>query len=381
MRGPEDHPVIVDALRTPIGTVGGALREVDAAGLLAPVLAALAGRCEASIDEVVIGNIRGPGGNPARVAALQAGLDVATPAVTIDRQCGSGMAAIEYSAALLGGPRRGFQLAGGTQSASTQPLTFWPATGPEDEPQQYYRAPFTDAAHGDPEMGVAADLLSAERGIGRERQDAYAARSHQRAVTVAAAGTFADEMLSVAGLDHDERPRAGFTPQRLAHFRPAFTPDGTATAANSCGINDGAAAVLICDGRTAAERGLHGLRVLDVVSVGCAPDRPGWGIVPAVLRLAERTGVGPDEVDVLEFNEAFAGQVLACLDALGLDERRNCPQGGAIALGHPWAATGAVQLTRLFTQLVRDNITGARLGLAAIAIGGGQGSAMLVEAV
>lgn len=381
MRAPEDRPVIVDALRTPIGTVDGGLREVDATGLLAPVLATLAGRWQVPIDEVAIGNIRGPGGNPARVAALQAGLDAATPAVTLDRQCGSGMAAIEYSVALLSGPRRGFQLAGGTQSASTQPLTFWPPAGPGEAPQQYERAPFTDAAHDDPEMGVAADLLAAERGIDRPRQDAYAARSHQRAVAAAAAGAYADETVPIAGLDHDERPRPRFTPQRLARFRPAFSPDGTATAANSCGINDGAAAVLLCDGRTAAERGLHGLRVLDAVSVGCAPERPGWGIVPAVRRLVERTGLDLDEVDVVDFNEAFAGQVLSCLDALGIDERRNCPQGGAIALGHPWAATGAVQLTRLFTQLVRHNTTGARLGLAAIAIAGGQGTAMLVEAV
>lgn len=377
----DDRPVIVDALRTPIGTQGGALRSVEATSLLAPLIGALAGRNDTPLDEVVIGNIRGPGGNPARVAALQAGLDVATPAVTVDRQCGSGMAAIEYSVAMLAGGREGFQLAGGTQSVSTQPLTFRPPAGPDAVPEQYVRAPFTDPAHGDPDMGVAADLLAAERGIGRDRQDAYAARSHQRAVTASAAGVFADEILAVAGLDHDERPRAGFTARRLARFRPAFTPDGTATAANSCGVNDGAAAVLLCDGATAARRGLHGLRVVDVVTVGCAPDRPGWGIVPAVRRLVERTGLDLARVDVVDFNEAFAGQVLACLDALGIDEERNCPQGGAIALGHPWAATGAVQLTRLFTQLVRHNTTGARYGLAGIAIGGGQGTAMLVEAV
>ncbi|SDB93496.1 acetyl-CoA C-acetyltransferase [Raineyella antarctica] len=381
MRNPEDCPVIVDALRTPIGTVGGALRQVDAPSLLAPVLAELARRCEGPIDEVVVGNIRGPGGNPARIAALQAGIHESTPAVTLDRQCGSGMAAIEYSVAMLSGYREGFQLAGGTQSSSTQPLTFWPPAGPDAPPQQYFRAPFTDSRHADPDMGLAADLLSAERGIGRQRQDAYAARSHQRAVASADEGLFRAEIVPVAGLDHDERPRPGFTPERLARFRPAFSPEGTATAANSCGVNDGAAAVLVCDGRTAASRGLHGLRVLDAISVGCDPDRPGWGIVPAVRRLVGRTGVELDRIDVVDFNEAFAGQVLSCLDGLGIDERRNCPQGGAIALGHPWAATGAVQLTRLFSQLVRHNTTGARLGLAGIAIGGGQGTAILVEAI
>ncbi len=377
----EDRPVIVDALRTPIGSVGGTLREVDAPGLLAPVLAALAADCDGPIEEVVIGNIRGPGGNPARVAALQAGLDQATAAVTVDRQCGSGMAAIEYAVALLGGARQGYWIAGGTQSASTQPLTFWPPTGPDAEPEQYLRAPFTDAGHADPEMGVAADLLSAEHGIDRQRQDAYAARSHARAVASAADGRFADEMVAVAGVTRDERPRPRFTAERLARFRPAFTTDGTATAANSCGVNDGAAAVLLCDGETVRRRGLPGLRVLDAVTVGCDPDRPGWGIVPAVRRLVDRTGVDLDRIDVVDVNEAFAGQVLACLDALGIDEQRNCPQGGAIALGHPWAATGAVQLTRMFSQLVRHDHTVGRLGLAAIAIGGGQGTAMLVEAV
>lgn len=376
---PDDLPVIVDAVRTPIGTVGGALRTQDATDLLAPVLADLARRCPGPIDEVVIGNIRGPGGNPARVAALRAGIDETTPAITVDRQCGSGMAAIEYAAGMLRGARRGFVLAGGTQSASRQPLTYWPPEHHGDEPRPYDRAPFTDSAHGDPDMGVAADLLAAEHDIDRARQDAYAARSHARAVAATGAGIFATEILPVADLDHDERPRAHFTVERLARFRPAFTPDGTATAANSCGVNDGAAAVVICDGRTAAASGLHGLRVLDAVTVGCDPARPGWGIVPAVRRLAERTGIGPDRVDVMEFNEAFAGQVLACLDALGIDEERNCPQGGAIALGHPWAATGAIQVCRLFTQLAGHRSAGARFGLAATAIGGGQGSAILVE--
>lgn len=375
----DDRPVIIDALRTPIGRQGGTLRDVDAARLLAPVLAGLAAGSTGHLDEVVVGNIRGPGGNPARVAALQAGIDATVPAITVDRQCGSGLAAIEYSVAMLSGLREGYQIAGGTQSASTQPLTFWP-DGPDRAPQQFLRAPFTDAAHGDPDMGAAADLLAAEHGIDRPRQDAYAVRSHRRAIAGIAAGVFDDEIVPVTGVSRDERPRPGFTVERLARFRPAFGPDGTATAANSCGVNDGAAAVLLCDGRTARREGHHGLRVIDVVSAGCDPRRPGWGIVAAVRRLVHRTGVDLADIDVVEFNEAFAGQVLACLDELGIEETRNCPQGGAIAFGHPWAATGAMQVTRLFSQMVRHP-TGARLGLAAIAIGGGQGTALLVEAI
>ncbi|MEL4505301.1 thiolase family protein [Luteococcus sp. H138] len=378
----ERRPVIVDALRTPIGTSGGALRQLDVVGLLAPVLAQLAHRSPEPIGEVCIGNVRGPGGNPARVAALAAGLPTDVPAITVDRQCGSGMAAIEHSVGMLSGLAEGLRIAGGVQSASTQPWTYLPPSRPGADPVRYERAPFTPASFGDPEMGVAADLVAAECGITRQRQDAYALRSHQRAVTCQRAGIFDDEILPLAGLVHDERPRAGFTPERLARFRPAFSPDGTCTAANSCGVNDGAAAVLLCDGDTATRLGLGGLRVVDVVTTAGRPDRPGLGIVAAVRRLVERTGIGLDQIDVVDFNEAFAGQVLACLDQLGIDETRNCPQGGAIALGHPWAASGAVQLVRLFTQLVRaPQQLGARYGLAGIAIGGGQGTAMLVERI
>ncbi|WP_094766197.1 thiolase family protein [Luteococcus japonicus] len=378
----ERRPVIVDALRTPIGTSGGALRDVDVTGLLAPVLAELARHSPGPIGEVSIGNVRGPGGNPARVAALAAGLPVDVPAITVDRQCGSGLAALEHSVAMLSGLHEGFHIAGGVQSASTQPWTFWPPTAPDAEPVRYERAPFTPASFGDPDMGVAADLVAAECGITRERQDAYAVRSHQRAVASQAVGLFDDELVALPALDHDERPRAGFTVERLARFRPAFGPGGTCTAANCCGVNDGAAALLLCDGATAQRHGLHGLRVIDVVTAAGRPDRPGLGITAAVGKLVERTGVNLASIDVIDFNEAFAAQVLACLDQLRIDEERNCPQGGAIALGHPWAASGAVQLVRLFTQLVRSpQQPDARLGLAGIAIGGGQGTAMLVEAI
>lgn len=377
-------PVIVDALRTPIGTAGGALREVDAARLAAPLLRRLLERTPqavAELDEVCLGNVRGPGGNPARVASLLAGIDERVPALTVDRQCGSGVAAVEHGVGMLAGLRTGFQLVGGVQSVSTQPLTLWPGRD-GGEPVAYTRAPFTDPAHGDPEMGVAADRLATERGITRERVDAYALRSHERAVAAQRAGVFTDELVLLAGLATDERPRPGFTAARLARFRPAFSPDGVHTAANCCGVNDGAAALLLADARTARRHGLGGLRVLDVATAGCDPSLPGLGIAAAVELLVRRTGIRLDAVDVLDCNEAFGGQVLACLDQLGLDERRNCPQGGAVALGHPWAASGAVQLVRLFSQLVRQQAGGnrpGRLGLAAIAIGGGQGTAVLVQ--
>jgi acetyl-CoA C-acetyltransferase len=192
------------------------------------------------------------------------------------------------------------------------------------------------------------------------------------------AGVFNDEIVPIDGIRVDERPRRGFTVQRLARFRPVFRPGGTVTAANSCGVNDGAAMVLMADAVTHARLGVPGLRILDAVTVGGDPSRPGFGVAQAVRLLYERTGLGPDDFDAVECNEAFSGQILACLDAIGIPDERNCVQGGALALGHPWAATGAILMTRLFTQMVREG--GGGRGLAAIAIAGGMGAAMAVEA-
>ncbi len=378
-------PVIVAARRTPIGTAGRSLAHVDAAGLAAPVLRRLVDDVPAAagpfdlpgppVNEVVLGNCMGPGGNVARVAALAAGLPVAVPALTVDRQCGSGLAAITTAAALVR-ETPGLVLAGGTESASTAPWRFWPpATG--EEPERYERAPFAPAELGDPDMGLAADLLAAGHAVSRGRQDAYAAESHTRAYTTQQAGGFHDEVVGVGGVDLDERPRPGMTADRLGRLRPTFRAKGTVTAGNACGVNDGAAAVAVVDAATHERLGLPGLRVLATATVGVDPNLPGIGIVPAVRAALDRAGVGLDAIDVVELNEAFAGQVLACCDDLGLDPARVCPQGGALALGHPWGASGAVLVVRLFSQLVRQDR--GELGLAAIAVGGGQGVAMVVQ--
>lgn len=369
-------PVVVAALRTPVGTAGRSLAHVDAAGLAAPVLAALSESLPGlAVAEVVLGNCMGPGGNVARVSALAAGLPVTVPALTVDRQCGSGLAAITTAAALVR-DRPGLVLAGGTESASTAPWRFWPpAAGAE--PVRYERAPFAPAWFADPDMGLAADLLAAERGVTRERQDAYAARSHARAYASLERGGFRDETVAVAGVARDERPRPGMTADRLARLRPAFREGGTVTAGNACGINDGAAAVAVVDAATHRRLGVPGLRVLATANAGVDPDRPGIGVVPAVRSALDRAGVGLDDLDAVEVNEAFAGQVLACCDELGLDPDRVCPGGGALGLGHPWAASGALLVVRLFSRLVREDR--GELGLAAIAVGGGQGVAMVVQ--
>lgn len=372
-------PVVVEALRTPIGRAGGALRDASAAELAGPVLRAVHDRIGGPVQEVVLGNCMGPGGDVGRVAALIAGLGVAVPAMTIDRQCGSGLAAVTIAAALVN-DRPGLVLAGGVESASTAPWRYWPP-GAGGTPTRYERAPFAPTGFSDPDMGDAADRLADAYGIGRLDQDVYAARSHARAVATAAAGGFVDETVPVSGLDHDERPRPGLTHALLSRLGPVFRSaeeGGTVTIGTSCGVNDGAAVVAVLDGETHARSGRRGLRILSSASVGVDPDQPGLGLVPAAQTALDRAGLGLDDVDVVELNEAFAGQVLACCVALGLEPERICPQGGALALGHPWGASGAVLLVRLFSQLVRTPRPGA-IGLAAVAVGGGQGVAMVVE--
>jgi acetyl-CoA C-acetyltransferase len=367
--------VIVTALRTPIGNAGGSLSTVTAADLAAPLLARLVEGLPDVPREVVLGNCMGPGGDVARVAALTAGLPFEVPALTVDRQCGSGLAAIDVAVTMLRS-RTGVVLAGGVESASTAPLRHWPG----DPPQRYDRAPFAPEWLGDPDMGFAADVLAEKAGVSRERQDAYAARSHALAAAARAEGGFDGEVVPVVGVSRDERPRQGLTAARLARLRPAFRPaseGGTVTAGSSCGVNDGAAAVALVDAETHRRLGTPGLRVLATASAGVDPNLPGIGLVPAVQAALAEAGLGIDDVDVVELNEAFAGQVLACCDALSLDPDRVCVQGGALALGHPWGASGAVLAVRLFSQLVRAGH--GRYGLAAIAVGGGQGVAMVVE--
>lgn len=362
---------MVAARRTPFGTAGGALRDVPVTTLAAAVLRTLDDGNP--VDEVVLGNVMGPGGNPARIAALEAGLDVDVPGLSIDRQCGSGLAAITLAATMVQAGRASLVLAGGAESASTAPRRAYRG----EPPQWYERAPFTPAGWDDPDMGVAADRVAAQAGVSRVRQDEYAAGSHARAWAAQATGRFEPEVVAVSGLARDQRPRPGLTVERLRRFPAAFTDGGTATAANSCGVSDGAAVVAVVpesqrDGRPA-------LRLMDWVCAGVRADEPGLGPVPATRQLLTRTGLTVEDLGVVEITEAFAGQVLACLDALGIERDRVCPDGGAIALGHPWAASGAALVVRLFAKMVRED--GPRFGLATCGIGGGMGLSLLVERI
>ncbi|SDC62286.1 acetyl-CoA C-acetyltransferase [Sanguibacter gelidistatuariae] len=398
--------VVVAARRGPIGTAGRGLRALLAHELAAPVLRAVhddAGRAGLlgpagawlAPDDVVLGNCTGPGGNLARVSALAAGLGTGVPGLTVDRQCGSGLAAILAAHQAIAAGDMTYVLAGGVESASTAPdRAHRPGAAPSRDnttPEPYARAPFAPPGFPDPDMGPAADALAAARSIGRERQDAYAASSHAKALASHAAGRFDRELVAVGDLRRDDRPRR-LDPAVLARMRPAFTPGGSVTAATASPISDGACALaLLSDAVWAGSGGpdrerAPGLRIVAGAVVGSDPALPGWGAVPAIEAALERSGHGVGDLAMIEIVEAFAAQVLAATDALGLDPLgadadRVCPDGGALALGHPWGASGAVAVTRLFSRLVAGGFPTGTRGLAAAAVGGGMGIALVVEVV
>ncbi|MBM7505145.1 thiolase family protein [Agromyces aurantiacus] len=389
MSAVDRSPVIVAARRTAIATSGRAFAAHAVDALAAPVVAAAAEAVTASglpVDDVVLGNCMGPGGDLARVAALRAGLGVEVPGVTVDRQCGSGLDAVMQAASRVRAGDARLVIAGGAESASTAPHRLWPGTG-----ERFTRAPFAPTGFPDPDMGPAAEHLARVRGITRARQDAWAARSHARAAAAQAAGAFDAEIVPVDGVVRDDRPRASMDLGRLARFPPVFAPasaslardgarpGGTVTAGNSCGVSDGAAAMAVTTAEVARVLALPALRVRAAAVAGCDPALPGLGAAPAARAALARAGMTVADLGFVEITEAFAAQLLAVSDELGLDDETISGDGGAIALGHPWGASGAVLLVRLAARmLARDD---ARAGLAACSIGGGQGIAMIVERV
>ncbi|MEE9095006.1 thiolase family protein [Pseudarthrobacter phenanthrenivorans] len=381
---PDRQPVIIAARRTPVCPVNGALRSLRAHELLAPVLAALVADVAldpASVADVVIGNAVGGGGNVARLALLEAGLPVSVPGITVDRQCGSGLDTIALASRLVAAGGSPLYLAGGVESTSTAPLR---AHRKDDGgPEFYRRAQFVPHSFGDPDMGVAAETVAAEYGVGRERQDDFALASHRKAIAATREGHFAGELVPLetpAGtVTSDGGPRRGLTPAVMARFPAAFVPGGTVTAGNSCFDADAASAVVITSLARARELGMaDAMLVLGTATAGVAPQLLGIGAVPAATEVLAAAGVEPDELDLVEFNEAFASQTLACLDQLGIDPERANLDGGALALGHAYGASGAVLVTRLLAQARRMGTPGA-LGLAMISMAGGMGTAALLQ--
>jgi acetyl-CoA C-acetyltransferase len=376
--------VVAAAFRTPIGRVNGALAAIEPASLAAPLIRRIlaeTGLSPAAVDDVILGNAANSAGNLARLAALEAGLPVSVPGLTVDRQCGSGLEAIMLAARLVQAGAGRCYLAGGTESASRANLRFRPPATPGGEPQPVRRARMAPDAIGDPDMGIAAENVAAHAGISRERQDAFALESHVRAVAAAKAGRFDDEIVPLetsAGLvSRDECPRENTSLEKLAALKPVFRPDGTVTAGNACPVNDGASVVLVTSLAAAQALGLEPLlEVVDGAVAGVDPNLLGLGPVPAMAKLVARNaGLDAANIPFVEFNEAFAAQVLASLDAIGIDPARANRDGGALALGHPYGASGAILVTRLFAQM-RVAETGAP-GLAMMGIGGGMGIATL----
>lgn len=369
--------VVIAARRTPVGTRGRALASLDVERLAAPVLRAALSDAEAAagrplaVADVVLGNCMGPGGNPARVAALAAGLGVEVPGVTVDRQCGSGLAAVlDAATAIRAGDARA-RIAGGVESASTAPVR-------SVDGAPYSRARFAPHGWPDPDMVEAAQHLAAADGIGRERQDAHAARSHLRARAARDAGRFTAELVPVAGLTADDSIGVA---ERLLPRLPALFDGGTLTAGTATRISDGAGAVALVP--DALRGDAPGLVLRGHAVVGCDPALPGIGAAPAVRAALDLAGARVGDVAALEIVEAFAAQSLAVLDRLGIadDDPRVCADGGALALGHPWGASGAISVVRLFGRLVREGAPAGTLGVAAASVGGGLGVAAVFEVV
>ncbi len=375
---PEDRqPVIIAARRSAIGRAGGMFASLDVEDLAAPVLRATLADANATpdqIDDVILGNAAGPGGNIARLSALHAGFPTSIPGVTADRQCGSGLEAVMMACHLIMAGAGTTYLAGGAESQSRAPLRTLPASGTLPE-HSYTRARFAPDAIGDAEMGAAADTVAERFNISRERQDAFALRSQQRATQARDAGAFGAEIVPIAGHAADECIRDTMTANRLARLRPAFSKDGTVTVGNACPLNDGAATVLVTTAANARTLGHNkALAYRGGASAGVDPNILGIGPVASTQKLLQRQpNLSLNDLTHLEFNEAFAAQVLASLDALSIPETLPNQDGGAIALGHPFGASGTILVTRLFSQLIRQNAHPNALAMAMIGIGGGQG--------
>lgn len=383
------QPVIVSAIRTAIGRDGGAFREVPAYQLGAAVIREAVKRTgiePATINDVYFGNCFAEDGNLARVASLEAGLPVSVPAMTIDRQCGSGLTAITLASQAIRSESGQVFVAGGAENLTQRPFMLGRAKKAYDRmPPEFLRLRLAPESIGDPPMGITAENVAARYEISREDQDAYAHLSQERMTHAMANGYFSDQILPISapsGRDQvtvttDEHPRPGTTQEKLASLQPVFKPDGSVTAGNSSGINDGAAALVIMSGDLANSLGLPILGRIRATSItGVDPHIMGIGPVFAVKQLLDATHLTVDDIDLIELNEAFAAQVLACIRELHLDPERVNVNGGAIAHGHPIAATGAILTTKLLYEMRRRD---AHRGIVTLCIGGGQGIATLIE--
>ncbi|WP_126977661.1 beta-ketothiolase BktB [Frigidibacter oleivorans] len=393
MTAKTDEIVILSAARTPIGTFGGSLAALPPTRLATIAAKAALDRAGIAGDRIgatVFGHVINTEPRDmylARVAAIDAGIPDTVPAMNVNRLCGSGAQAIVSAAQVLMLGEADFALAGGAECMSRSPHILPSARFGQKMGDVKALDMMTGALtcpFGTGHMGVTAENVAAERGIDRAAQDAFALESQTRAARAIAEGRFRDQIVPVeietrkgiVTFDTDEHPKAT-SAEALAGLKPVFQKDGTVTAGNASGINDGAAALVLARAGAAEAAGLTPrARILGHAVAGVPPRIMGVGPIPAVRLLCERTGLTPDAFDVVESNEAFAAQALAVSAALNLDPAKVNPNGGAIALGHPVGATGAILAVKALAELDR---TGGRLGLITMCIGGGQGIAIAIE--
>jgi acetyl-CoA C-acetyltransferase len=389
--------VILGACRTPIGAFGGVFKELSAADLGEIVIreaVSRAGVAPADVGDVVLGCVlqAGAGMNVARQAALKAGIPVDVPAETVNRVCGSGLQAVVHGVEAVSMGYTDIVVAGGTESMSNAPYLLKGARwgyrmGNGSLVDSMVQEGLTCAINLH-HMGITAEEVACRFNVSRPDQDAFAAESQRRAVAAQQSGEFNDEIVPVPipqkkgdplHIDKDEYPRSGTTVEKLAALKPAFKSDGTVTAGNASGINDGAAAMIVTTAERASSlKGTPLARVRGYASIGIDPKIMGIGPVPAVRRAVERAGLRLAQIDLFELNEAFAAQSLAVVRELAIDPQKVNVHGGAIALGHPIGASGARVLTTLIYALRKRKL---RYGVASLCIGGGMGIAAVVEAL
>lgn len=400
-----NNAYIIDAIRTPFGRYGGALAQIRADDLGAIPIKALMERNAnvdwVQVDDVIYGCANQSGEdnrNVGRMSSLLAGLPYQVPATTVNRLCGSSMDALAIAARAIKAGEADLIIAGGVESMSRAPLVMGKANKPFDRSQTLedttmgwrFINPKLDELYGTETMPQTAENVAEQFNINRADQDAFALRSQQRTAAAQKAGFFKDEITPVSipqrkgepiTVDTDEHPRADTTLEKLTKLRPIVTSDGTVTAGNASGINDGAAAFLVASEQAVKKFNLKPrARIVASTTVGVEPRIMGFAPAPAIKKLLVKTGLSLDEMDVIELNEAFAAQALACTRDLGLadDSARVNPNGGAIALGHPLGASGARLILTALNQLEK---TDKRYAICSMCIGVGQGIAMIIERV
>ncbi|MDT0149303.1 thiolase family protein [Priestia aryabhattai] len=393
----QEEIVIISATRTPIGRYGGALKEVSSGHLASLVIEESVKRANIAaeqVSEVIFGEVRQSteASNVARVAALRAGIPDTAPAFTINRLCASGMQAIASAVQQLHSNQATVVVAGGTESMSRAPLYLRNTrfggdrstlvdsnTENGQQPQEIYGQHLG--------MGVTAENVAERYHISKEDQDGFAVESQQKAAKAIKNGAFKDEIIPVkiqqrkatVTVDRDEHPRPQTTIEQISNLKPAFKENGTVTAGNTCGRNDGASALVLMKRREAERLELKPLvRIVDWAAAGVSPEVMGIGPVPAVKKLLQRTGKKVEDIGLFELNEAFASQALAVIRELNLDVNKVNVNGGAIALGHPVGATGARIVTTLLHEMIRRQ---ERYGIATLCVGGGQGMAIMIETI